>query len=346
MNARLWKVTTVVACLGLGSILLGACSNTATGKSSASERKVSATLNVTVNTEPEAVVDGWAVDYALATGLYKKYGLNVSTETISAAGLGAAEAVQSGHLDFGQGAAEYTSIDQAGGDLVSVLTNSVGFGFELYAQPSITSVAGLVGHTIGVAGLTGSFDVVARLLFKQDGINPNNVTFVNLTNITSVLTALLKGDVNSAVLVVGAMTQKASAAGDHLLANMATVFKEPLVGSDTYVTKKYIKTNPVAVQRFVTATMEAYHEMAHNETKTLSIINRVGAGSVPMNDLKIAYRFYDKYIWPKGQIPSANQIGNELPILAESNPAIGKLKPSSLVDPNFARKASLLLHVK
>lgn len=292
-----------------------------------------------MNTEPVAVTDVWPQIFAYYDGLFTKYGLDVSQQTLSGAGAASAEAVQAGQLNFGIGAAEFTGVDAAGGDLEAVMTDVQHYAFALVAKPSIKSLAQLKGGSLAVAGATGSFAVAAALLFKQTGIPQSSIREVNVSSIPNVLPAVEKGAADAGLVIYGASTLQAAAAGLNTIASTATQITEPVPAAGVVVSKKFAKGNPTAVQDYVDASEDAIKLMMGNEALTVSIMQKASGGSVPVADLQHAWSYYQAHVWTLNTAPTVAEYNSILPTLTSFDSATGKLKASQLVDDQFADKA-------
>lgn len=317
----------------------GSSSSANQGSKSSTPASSNKLINVTMNSEPVAVTDVWPQIFAYYDGLFQKYGLHVSEQTLSGAGAASAEAVQSGHLDFGIGAAEFTGVDAAGGNLEAVMTDVDHYAFDLVGKPPLSSLQQLKGKTLAVAGKTGSFAVAAALLFKQDGIPLSSVNETDVSSIANVLPAVQHGAADAGLVIYGAASIKAKQAGLSTIASTATAITKPVPAAGVVVSKHFAQSNPKAVQGFINASEDALKQMMGSEALTVQVMSKASGGSLPASAIKAAWSYYKTHVWTLHSAPTADEYQTVLPVLGGFNPAVAKLKPSQLIDPSFANKA-------
>lgn len=299
-------------------------------------------VTVTMNSSPIAVTDNWPQLFAYYDGIFKKYGLNVKLTTLSGAGASAAEAVQSGHLDFGLGSAEFATVDAAGGNQVSVFMDVQHYAFDLIANKSIASLKDLEGKTLAVAGLTGAFAVAGHILFKQDGIPMTTIHEVTVSSIANVLPAVENGSAAAGFVIYGPAVFQGEKAGLHVLASTATGIKKPVVGSNIAITKTYAKSHKAVVQDFVNASEDALKTMMDNENLTVKVMTKA-TPTLTATSVKEAWTFYKHHVWTLKTAPTVEEFNQVLPVLVTFDSNLSTVKAKTLVDDTFASKAIKLV---
>src|SRR6266498_3497708 len=92
----------------------------------------------------------------------------------------AVQALLGGSIDFGTATGTAVSAIVNGADVRVVLAMSDAPSFDLIVQPSITSVQQLRGKKIGVAGIGGLTEILARQILIANHVPPEQVTFLPL----------------------------------------------------------------------------------------------------------------------------------------------------------------------
>jgi NitT/TauT family transport system substrate-binding protein len=158
---------------------------------------------------------------AVETGLFKKYGVDVSTEYMAnspqlvAAMLGGQINMSSAGQDAVVGA------DLQGGDIVVVATGVDKLIFSIYGTPKVTSIADLKGKKIGITSLGASTDFVARFVLRQANLQADkDVAILQMGGQPQMLAGMVSGAIDAAVLVPPVTTQAAKQ-GMKELANLA-----------------------------------------------------------------------------------------------------------------------------
>jgi NitT/TauT family transport system substrate-binding protein len=92
----------------------------------------------------------------------------------------AVQALLGGSIDFGTATGTAVSAIVNGADVRVVLAMSDAPSFDLIVHPSITSVQQLRGKKIGVAGIGGLTEILARQILIANQVPPEQVTFLPL----------------------------------------------------------------------------------------------------------------------------------------------------------------------
>jgi NitT/TauT family transport system substrate-binding protein len=158
---------------------------------------------------------------AVEQGLFKKYGVDVSTEYMAnspqlvAAMLGGQINMSSAGQDAVVGA------DLNGGDIVVVATGVDKLIFSIYGTPKIEKLADLKGKKLGITSIGASTDFVGRYVLRQANLQPEkDVAILQMGGQPQMLAGLISGAIDAAVLVPPVTTQ-AKKQGFKELANLA-----------------------------------------------------------------------------------------------------------------------------
>ena len=174
-----------------------------------------------------------------------------------------------------------------------------GSAHALIARPETKSVKELRGKTLAVESYGASSDVVARMMIKHFGIDPDKeMRIVALGADRARLAALTEGLVDVAVISPPADTA-AKRAGFNLLARAYELFKFAFVGLGANVRKT--QERPDEVKRTIKALIKANRYIRENREGTTDIL--VAWGRVSRDDALASYDSTWRIFSPDGTIP-------------------------------------------
>jgi len=131
-------------------------------------------------------------------GLFKKHGVDV--ELIQMAGPLPIAALASGEIDYLTGYTTGIVATGQGAPLKGIMISLRKPPFFLIAEPSIQRPADLAGKRIGVDRIGSLQHLVARLMLKNKGVDPDKAIFTQTGSVSNTVTSLGQGAVSAAVL--------------------------------------------------------------------------------------------------------------------------------------------------
>ena len=131
-------------------------------------------------------------------GLFKKNGIEV--ELIQMAGPLPIAALAAGEIDYLTGFTTGLVAASQGAPLKGVLVTLKKPPFYLVSEPGIQKLDELTGKRVGVDRIGSLQHLVARLMFKLRGVNPENVLFTQTGSVSNTVTSLGQGAVSAALL--------------------------------------------------------------------------------------------------------------------------------------------------
>jgi len=137
--------------------------------------------------------------------------------------------------------------------------------YFLIARPEIKDIQQLKGKRLGVATLRGSDHLVADELMLAKGFNPTAVQPIVIGDASMRYQAMIGGIID----VVAVATPQ-----DLMLRQKGfTVFAGPpevgVPGSGVFTSEKFLRENPLAVQKTLRALMRAHHYILDNRAETI-----------------------------------------------------------------------------
>jgi NitT/TauT family transport system substrate-binding protein len=131
-------------------------------------------------------------------GLFKKNGIEV--ELIQMAGPLPIAALAAGEIDYLTGFTTGLVAASQGAPLKGVLITLKKPPFYLVSEPGIQKLDELTGKRLGVDRIGSLQHLVARLMFKLRGVNPEKVLFTQTGSVSNTVTSLGQGAVSAALL--------------------------------------------------------------------------------------------------------------------------------------------------
>ena len=170
-------------------------------------------MNIGYSAQAGAFAPIWITKEA---GLFKKNGLDVNLIFIPG-GPTAAAAMLAGEVQaVAMAGPAVVSSNLAGTDLVMIAGMVNTFAFQIITVKSITSAPQLRGKRIGVNRFGTAPDIAARFALRRMGIDPSEVTILQLGEQSTRLLAMKAGQLEAAV-VLPPITTMAQRAGMRVL---------------------------------------------------------------------------------------------------------------------------------
>jgi NitT/TauT family transport system substrate-binding protein len=193
-------------------------------------------------------------------GFFKDEGLDV--EVIRMAANVSVTALSTGDIDYTMIFASVVRGAVRGLPMKVVASYMDSSTHTLIARPEFKSLKELKGKTLGVSTYGATSDVVARMMFKQGGVDPEReLKIITLGAERARFAALREGLVEVAVLSPPADSE-ANKLGFNVLARAYELFKLPFTGLGAN-TKK-LKEKPDEVKRMVKALLRANRFVRQN----------------------------------------------------------------------------------
>lgn len=289
-------------------------------------------MNVGYSAQAGAFAPIWITKEA---GLFKKQGLDVNLIFIPG-GPTAAAAMLAGEVQAVAmaGPAIITS-NLAGADLVMIAGIVNTFAFQIITVKGITSPAQLKGKRIGVNRYGAAPDIAARYSLRHLGIDPKDVTILQMGEQSTRLAAMKAGQLDAAV-VLPPITTMAQKEGMNVILDMSDLGAEyqitGLASSQSFVTQR----RPSAL-KLMRAFVEGIHFYKTRKKESMDIIARY----MRINDMEAVGATYDYFaskIVPKKPYPSIKGVKALLDLAAKERPEAAKLSPERFVNTSLLKE--------
>ena len=213
---------------------------------------------------------------------------------------------------------------------------------SLLAHPDFKSIPELRGKTLGVSTFGATADVVARLMFRHHGLDPDKEMKIVALGAGSARFASLKEKIVDVIVVSPPADAEGKKMGFHILERAQDLFSFPNVGLGTSVKK--IKEKPEEVKKITKALIRANRYIRENREGTIQILadwGRTGreyaaasydsswgvfnlTGSIPEEGLRLVLDLAKKDAKISREIPLAEV--SDLTILREAQKDLGPAK--------------------
>ena len=269
------------------------------------------------------------MQYALAKGLFKKYGLDVDLVYVEGGSV-LTQALVGGSVDIAQnGYTPSIAAAVAGADVVIVGSMANKLPFQLVVDPSIHNADELRGKNIAISKFGSSTDTAAKFALKSEGLSADDVNILQLGGEGTRAAAFESHQVQG-LMVQYPRTQELVDSGSKLLVDVTDIVKDyPNTAYTT--TRAFLSKNPDALKRFFMAMGEGLHGFRANPQEAMKIT----ASFLQLNEgpaVEQAFRFYADRVYPQDLRPSLPGISAVLTELATTMPAASSVKADSIVD--------------
>jgi NitT/TauT family transport system substrate-binding protein len=262
-------------------------------------------------------------------GIFKKHGLDVELVFIPG-GPTAAAALMSGEVPITVvGGPAVVSSNLAGSDLVMIAGIVNTFAFQIVTVKPITSYQQLKGKRLGVNRYGASPDVAARFALKHMGIDPKEITILQLGEQSTRLTAMMAGQLEAAVFLPP-ITTMAQKQGMNVLLDLAELGAEFQITGLGSSQKFLAQRRPTAI-KFMQAFVEGIHYYKTHKPESVKTI----AKYMKINDMEAVGATYDYFaprVVPQKPYPSLKGIKALIDLAANEKPEVKNISPERFVN--------------
>lgn len=233
-------------------------------------------INLTVaDTSPGA---GYSdLEVGVTQGIFKKHGLNVTLKHLPEA-TQMVPSLLSGSVQIGVGPASSTAAAIMKGQKFHFFAMSQGhYNLEMWASPSITSVAGLKGKKVALTAPGSEGDFGLSALLAQAGLTRDDVTTAYVKSVPGEISALESNAVQAILTQPPNGTQTRSR-GYHQLAALSDL---PFALGAFTATDAFLSKNKDAVTRFVAAEAESLAFLHNDKAGAVQVIEKYSGNSDP-----------------------------------------------------------------
>jgi NitT/TauT family transport system substrate-binding protein len=262
-------------------------------------------------------------------GLFKKNGLDVNLIFIPGGPTAAASMLAGEVQAVAMAGPAVVTSNLAGTDLVMVAGMVNTFAFQIITTKSITSAQQLKGKRIGVNRFGTAPDIAARFALRRLGIDPGEVTILQLGEQSTRLLAMKAGQLEAAV-VLPPITTMAQREGMNVLMDMSELGAEfqitGLASSQAFIARN----RPVAMQ-MMRSFVEGIHFYKTHKKQSMAIIARYMRTN-DMEAVEATWDYFANKIVPRKPYPTAPGIKALLDLAAKERPEAAKVAPERIMN--------------
>ncbi|HEX9880297.1 MAG TPA: ABC transporter substrate-binding protein [Candidatus Binatia bacterium] len=266
-------------------------------------------------------------------GFFKQNGLELNEVFLQDPSKGGVQALLGVDLFLGSGnplVPLYTMLE--GGDLVFLGSHTSREEYRFGLSSEVKSIVGLKGRKIGMSGLGGRSDLIARVVLRRAGINP-----VSEVEMVSVGFSPARAAALSQNLIQGApLSPQVASEAERLGVKVIEVSEVPVVTALLITTRSIVKKDEDVFKRFMKAYVEATHYFLTHREESLRIMEkRVSAPTSEVLESMYGSLAAQMAPWPA---PNAEAVQAIIDAAAAVEKGAGKLKPENLFDLKFLQE--------
>ncbi|MGE5218218.1 MAG: ABC transporter substrate-binding protein [Chloroflexota bacterium] len=263
------------------------------------------------------------------TGLFKKNGLDVNLIFIPGGPTAAASMLAGEVQAVAMAGPAVVASNLAGTDLVMIAGMVNTFAFQIITVKGITAPQQLKGKRVGVNRFGTAPDIAARFALRRMGIDPSEVTILQLGEQSTRLLAMKAGQLEAAV-VLPPITTMAQREGMNVLMDMSELGAEFQI-TGLASSQGFINNNRSAAMKLMRAFVEGIHFYKTRKKESMAII----AKYMRTNDMEAVEATWDYFankIVPKKPYPTVQGIKALLDLAAKERPEAAKVAPERIMN--------------
>ena len=261
-------------------------------------------------------------------GLFKKYGLEVEYLTMNSGTLGVQTLLSNeSQFLFSTGALAITANVQ-GADLAMITGGFNLFAFKVVGRPDIKSIQDLRGKKVSISQFGSATDFAVQSSLEKFGVDPKQVTVIQLGASSNRLTALINGATEASLFTEPFATMAIKKHRMNLLLDMADAGM-PYPQSCLMIKRSYLDANRDKAIKVVKALIEGMFLAKRDRALTIQVIKKYIRADDEVYGIGYDY-FLGKHA--EGLLSMPDRKGVELVIgqLARTNPKAKGQTPETL----------------
>ena len=261
-------------------------------------------------------------------GLFKKYGLEVEYLTMNSGTLGVQTLLSNeSQFLFSTGALAITANVQ-GADLAMITGGFNLFAFKVVGRPDIKSIQDLRGKKVSISQFGSATDFAVQSSLEKFGVDPKQVTVIQLGASSNRLTALINGATEASLFTEPFATMAIKKHRMNLLLDMADAGM-PYPQSCLMIKRSYLDANRDKALNVVKALIEGMFLAKRDRALTIQVIKKYIRADDEVYGIGYDY-FLGKHA--EGLLSMPDRRGVELVIgqLARTNPKAKGQTPETL----------------
>jgi ABC-type nitrate/sulfonate/bicarbonate transport system substrate-binding protein len=227
------------------------------------------------------------------------------------------------------------SSNLGGTDLVMIAGIVNTFAFQMITVKNITRAEQLKGKRVGVNRFGTAPDIAARFALRRMGLDPAEVTILQLGEQSTRLLAMKAGQLEAAI-VLPPITTMAQREGMNVLMDMSELGAEYQI-TGLASSQGFVNKNRPAAMKLMRAFVEGIHFYKTRKKESMAII----AKYMRTNDMEAVEATWDYFankIVPKKPYPTAAGIKALLELAAKERPEALKVPPERIMNASLLKE--------
>lgn len=275
------------------------------------------------------------------SGLFKKHGLDVDLRFV--ASTLQITALLSGDVQVAMvGGPEVVSANVSGADLEILATLGPVQTYIFEVAPGVKTLADMKGKSVAVSRFGDAGDTATRIAFRKLGLDPKDVTFVQVGSSTNRMTAVLNGAAQGTPASPG-LNLPLEAAGMHPLFDMGKM-KIPAANICIAARRAWVNANRPIAQRYVDAILDGIHRAQIDKPYAIEILKKY----FKTDDTRAMTMSYDYITRTTPAVPYSRpeQFTAILAEMANTNEKLRGANVGAMIDDSFLKDAARRMHLK
>jgi NitT/TauT family transport system substrate-binding protein len=268
-------------------------------------------------------------------GLFKKNGLDVDLLFIPGGPTAAASMLAGEVQAVAMAGPAVVSSNLGGTDLVMIAGIVNTFAFQVITVKGITSPSQLKGKRLGVNRFGTAPDIAARFALRRMGIDPSEVTILQLGEQSTRLMAMKAGQLEAAI-VLPPITTIAQREGMNVLLDMSELGAEYQI-TGLASSQSFIMKNRPSALKLMRSFVEGIHFYKTRKKESMAIIAKYMRTS-DMEAVGATYDYFANKIVPKKPYPTAQGIKALLELAAKERPDAAKVPPERIMNTSLLQE--------
>jgi NitT/TauT family transport system substrate-binding protein len=268
-------------------------------------------------------------------GLFKKNGLDVDLLFIPGGPTAAASMLAGEVQAVAMAGPAVVSSNLGGTDLVMIAGIVNTFAFQVITVKGITSPSQLKGKRLGVNRFGTAPDIAARFALRRMGIDPSEVTILQLGEQSTRLMAMKAGQLEAAI-VLPPITTIAQREGMNVLLDMSELGAEYQI-TGLASSQSFIMKNRPSALKLMRSFVEGIHFYKTRKKESMAIIAKYMRTS-DMEAVGATYDYFANKIVPQKPYPTAQGIKALLDLAAKERPDAAKVPPDRIMSASLLKE--------
>jgi ABC-type nitrate/sulfonate/bicarbonate transport system substrate-binding protein len=203
------------------------------------------------------------------------------------------------------------------------------FAFQIITVKNITTAQQLKGKRVGVNRFGTAPDIAARFALRRMGLNPAEVTILQLGEQSTRLAAMKAGQLDAAI-VLPPITTIAQREGMNVLLDMSELRAEYQI-TGLASSQSFIMRHRSSALKLMRALVEGIHFYKTRKKESMTIIAKY-MRTDDMEAVGATWDYFANRIVPKKPYPTAQGIKALLELAAKERPEAAKVPPERMMN--------------